>query len=310
MSKLTVKKVGDALGYQWKTRDKAALSKTIKNPDFLIPGLEMTGFLAYKKGDEILVFGVKEIAYLQQQSPEIQHQIVTSLIQEKTPLVVIGDHQAILPILLETAAKYSIAVIACPLPLKTIASRLNELLENHFAPQELFHGTLLEIYGQGVIIVGKSGIGKSEVALELIKKGHRLVADDAILLNRIGNEIHGRAPVHLKNYLEVRGIGLIDVYKMFGVNSVADYKTIRYIIELANLEENQEIARLEEHTKYKRILESDIPCATILVGGGRNIADLVEVAVTNLRLKAKGIDTVQELVKRHNRLLKGGKIDD
>ena len=284
--------------------------KIIIHHEVLVPSIEFAGHFDRIQGHELVLLGKKECSFFATKSQEEQVVFYQQLFKEGMPCVILCDRAEVTPALQQVCQQYKITILQSDASMKELYIRLNAYLVSLFAPEVLFHGTLLEIYGQGVILVGKSGIGKSEVALELIKKGHRLVADDAILINQIGQEIHGRAPEHLKYFLEVRGIGLIDVYKMFGINSIADHKTIRYIVELDHLEANQGIKRLPETQSYRKILQVTVPSATILVGGGRNIADLVEVAVTNLRLKAKGYDPEKELIAKHQRLLEGGNDDD
>lgn len=289
---------------------KLIKNRFVNQAEILILSTELAGDFSHVTSNDIVLIGQKEGRYLEKLPLNKQHEFYQKVLFSTTSFVLLCGQQTFSTALQSIAKELDIIVFQSPLSLRDTYVRLSAYVTALFSPHTLFHGTLLEIYGQGVILVGKSGIGKSEVALELLKKGHRLVADDAIIIQQIGQEIHGRAPDHLKHFLEVRGIGLIDVYKMFGINSIADHKTIRYVIELDHLDGNQGIQRLNETPSLRKILQVEVPSATILVGGGRNIADLVEVAVTNLRLRAKGYNPTQELIDRHQRLLEGGTNDD
>lgn len=311
MARIPLTKLQLALNlHLYSHQPKQVIKRFVTQADILILSVELGGHFSFVKGKEMILLGHKEVFFLATKSKEEQRDFYRHILRPTTAFVVVCDQQEVASTLQEIAKEWDVVIFQSSQDLKEVYIRLSAYITSTFSPNTLFHGTLLEIYGQGVILMGKSGIGKSEVALELIKKGHRLVADDAIIINQIGHEIHGHAPAHLKYFLEVRGIGLIDVYKMFGINSIADHKTIRYVVLLDHLDGNQGIKRLEEAPAFHRILNVEVPSATILVGGGRNIADLVEVAVTNLRLRAKGYNPTQELIDKHQKLLEGGNDDD
>ena len=176
---------------------------------------------------------------------------------------------------------------------------LNELM----APKMSMHATLLEIYGRGVLLTGASGIGKSEIALELVRRGHRLVADDRVDLVNINKKLTGTCPELTKGVMEVRGIGIINVASMFGISSYKDRQDVDYVIELKLLDENYSFERIDTSDHFKNILGVYIPNIQIPVSSGRNLADLIEVAVRNELLKAQGIDASKEFAKKLNDLL-------
>ena len=176
---------------------------------------------------------------------------------------------------------------------------LNELM----APKMSMHATLLEIYGRGVLLTGASGIGKSEIALELVRRGHRLVADDRVDLVNINKKLTGTCPELTKGVMEVRGIGIINVASMFGISSYKDRQDVDYVIELKLLDENYSFERIDTSDHFKNILGVYIPNIQIPVSSGRNLADLIEVAVRNELLKAQGIDASKEFAMKLNDLL-------
>lgn len=304
MQKIALLKIKEDLKYKLVSNHKKELKKRfIVDQTILNLSSELGGDFDFLKESQIIIFGEKELNFLSKQSKEEQLNFYEKVLSKKPVFVLLTCGIEPKESLLEVATKNDVVVFNTEIDFQNSYGRLSLYLKKELAPKLLYHGTLLEVYGQGIVLVGKSGIGKSEVALELIKKGHRLVADDAILINQIGNGLIGKAPSHLKHLLEVRGIGLIDIYKMFGINSIADYKTIRFVIELDYLDDNHTIKRLEDGPKYYTILGTDLPSATILVGEGRNVAELVEVAVTNLRLRMRGYNPTKDLIDKHQKLL-------
>ena len=179
--------------------------------------------------------------------------------------------------------------------------QLVEYLSKELAPCITRHGVLLDIYGEGVMITGDSGVGKSEVAIELIKRGHRLVADDAVEITRIGSTLSGTAPELIRNYLEVRGVGVIDVEKLFGVGAVQDSTQIDLVIQFEKWEDDKFYDRLGLDENDTTILDVPVPQITIPVSAGRNLAAIVELAAMNNRQKGMGYNAAQKLAAEHDR---------
>ena len=177
-------------------------------------------------------------------------------------------------------------------------------LDEALSPQTSIHGTLIEVFSMGVIIVGESGIGKSETALELIKKGHLLVSDDRVDVKYVRGQLIGKTPDVLINMMEVRGVGIIDISKMFGINTVINSHPIDLFIRLVPLTPEIGMERLGNKTQYQTVLDQKIPLLTIPVSGARSVADIIEVAVTNFKLKKTGYDSTYEFEERLNELLR------
>ena len=180
-------------------------------------------------------------------------------------------------------------------------------LTDELAPQTSIHGTLLDIFSTGVVITGESGIGKSETALELVKKGHHLVSDDRVDISFVRNKLIGRAPELLHNMIEVRGIGIIDCSKMFGINAIADQMPIDLVFKLVRMNSLEDLERLGTTATSFDILGQKVTMITIPVSGARSICDIIEVAVTNFKLKKTGYDSTYEFEERLNELLRRGR---
>ncbi len=180
-------------------------------------------------------------------------------------------------------------------------------LSKRMAPSISIHATFIEVYGVGVLLLGESGVGKSEISLELIKKGNRLIADDRVYIRLISDELIGSAPEILYGYMEVRGIGIIDVKQIFGSNSIKESERVDYAIKLVPLKEGMDFERLGAVTSHIEYLGKKIPMVELPVSQGRNMSDIVEVAVTNLKLKDQGIDGAKEFNEKLDRLMLGGK---
>ena len=194
-------------------------------------------------------------------------------------------------------------VQTCALPIldygiTKLISKLNVFLEFALSEEIRIHGGLLEVFGMGILIIGKSSIGKSETALELIARGHRLVADDAVDIRKIDNKLYGESPENIRHFLEIRGLGILDIQRLYGVGAVKKSTEIDFVIELENWIDNKEYDRLGLDDKYKSILGLELPYIVIPVKPGRNIALIVEVAARNMRQKMYGYNAAEELNKR------------
>ena len=288
--------------------DEKDLNKSISHAELTRPGLELVGYYDYTDIRRPVIMGLKEIKYFEVMTVAERHQAFEFLTQPSIPYILIARDLECPSDLLQMCRTKHFPLFRSP---KVTCNLINEIVtftNEQLAPQELCHGTLLEIFGLGVLLVGKSGIGKSESALELIKKGHRLVADDSIITYQMYGHLYGKAPEHLRNLLEVRGIGVIDVSKVFGITSISESKTIDYVVELVSQEEIQKEARLSTQQSYYKIMETPIKSIKIPVAAGRMVADLIEVGITNMRLKSKGFDATQDLIDTFDRMTM--KVDD
>lgn len=278
---------------------KDGINREIIKSDISRPALEMTGYFKYFPKERIQLIGRTEMAYFLSLSEEEQIQRMVSLCTDVTPGIIISREMEIPKIMIEKADEAGVPILQSPHKTTNVISKLTSFLEAKFAPFTAIHGVLVDIYGVGVLIRGKSGIGKSETALELVKRGHRLVADDSVEIRQEDyDSLIGSSPPLIKHLLEIRGLGIIDVMALFGAGSVIDNKKISMAInlELWNQESRYDRIGLEENTL--KIMDVEIPKATIPVRPGRNLAVIIEVAAMNFRLKRMGFNAAEEFTER------------
>ena len=260
------------------------------------PGLLLAGFEDYFGEKRIQVMGNAEYYYLHSCTKEERYKKLESLFERKIPCVILSKSIEPFEELKEISEKYDVPVFKSNKHTSQLVNDLVTYLNRKLAPFETIHGVLLEVSGIGVLITGHSGMGKSETAMELIHRGHRLIADDNVIAKRIQDEIIGTAPDSIMHYMEIRGVGIIDVRSMFGVGSVLREKRIDLVIELQAWGENIEYDRLGVSSQFEVILGLEIPKLTMPVMPGRNLAIVVEVAARNERLKKLGYNAVDQLL--------------
>ena len=282
---------------------KEGLKRPILVENINRAGMELMGFFEHSDLRRIIVFGNKEINYIYSKTSEELKPAYEFLINEITPCMIITQGNTCPKELKEIADKRHFPILLCDSSTNKMIIELMYYLNELMAPKMSMHATLLEIYGRGVLLTGASGIGKSEIALELVRRGHRLVADDRVDLVNINKKLTGTCPELTKGVMEVRGIGIINVATMFGISSYKDRQDVDYVIELKLLDENYSFERIDTSEHFKNILGVYIPNIQIPVSSGRNLADLIEVAVRNELLKAQGIDASKEFSKKLNDLL-------
>lgn len=294
------------------TGDEESLKREIVTSEVNRPGFELAGFFKHSDFRRIIIFGEKEAAFIEEMSDERQKEIFPCLINKEVPCIVICKGHECPPILKTIADERNFPIFLTQLATGRVSSDLINMLEEALARETLIHGVFLNIYGKGVIIKGDSGIGKSEIALELVKRGHLLVADDAVELYRLGQKIVGKAPEVLSNLLEIRGIGVIDVSKMFGIASILDRDVVDLIIQLDRWVPSREYTRvgIEENDVEEDILGIKIPKVVVPVSSGRSMSVIIEAAVMNMRLKDVGVDSSKEFVERILRNIDNNKKDE
>ena len=259
------------------------------------PGLQLAGFFDHFEPMRLQVLGNVETSYLQKLSSEQRAIIFDHLFSYKIPALVISRNLEPLPECLEMARKHDITVLRSQDATSSIVSSLISSLKAYLAPRITRHGVLVEIYGEGILIFGDSGIGKSEAAVELVKRGHRLVADDAVEIKRISpTQLVGGAPDVLRHYIELRGIGVINVAKLFGMGAVKDSSNIDLIINIVPWQDGEIYDRLGLESQYADILGVKIPSITVPVTPGRNLAVIFEVAAMNNRQQRMGYNAAGE----------------
>jgi HPr kinase/phosphorylase len=266
------------------------------------PGMALVGHLNFVHPNRVQVLGSGEVEYLRSLPEAEQHQAVARLFGcATTTLVVIANDETADPALLRAADQARMPLLASPLGSPRLIDSLQHYLTRTLAARTSVHGVYLEVLGLGVLITGESGLGKSELALELLSRGHHLIADDSVELSRTGpNVLLGRSPGMLRDFLEVRGLGILNVRAMFGDTAVRPEKTLRLIVHLEPLtpERMKQIDRLQIEQKTRTILDVDIPEVVLYVAPGRNLAVLVEAATRHHILRLRGISPLDELIQR------------
>ncbi|WP_436663870.1 HPr(Ser) kinase/phosphatase [Alicyclobacillus acidoterrestris] len=271
------------------------LDRMIQTLDINRPGLALAGYLRYHPAERVQVLGRTELSFLRGMNEREQALRVFAFCSyQQTPCILITRNDTPPSVLLREAAAKRIPVLGTNMVTTRLTATLSTYLEERLAPETLVHGVLVDVYGIGILITGASGIGKSETGLELIKRGHRLVADDAVVIRQISDEsLIGSAPPLLQHLLEIRGLGVLNAMTLFGAGAVRTHKKIALVIHLEAWRENVAYDRLgiEQHTT--KILDLEVPHVTVPVRPGRNLAVIVEVAAMNFRLKGMGYDAAK-----------------
>ncbi len=273
----------------------------IETTDVNRPGLQIAGFFDYFEPKRIQVMGMVENTYLSTLDSKERYKRIEEFFSKKIPAAVVTRGMEILPEMLELAEKYQINILRTSLSTSAFMSALIAFLNIELAPRITRHGVLVEVYGEGILILGESGIGKSEAAVELMKRGHRLVADDAVEIRRVSSKtLVGSSPEIIRHFIEMRGIGIIDVKKIFGMGAVKDTEKIDLVIQLENWQKGKQYDRLGLVDNHTEILGINIPSLTIPIRPGRNLAVIFEIAAMNNRQRRMGYNAAEEL---NNRLI-------
>ena len=279
--------------------DERSLERNITIADTNRPGLELAGFFQKSQLKRLIILGDKEISYIKTMSEEKQRESFGFLTSEVTPAIIITKNHSCPEVLKEVAEAKNYPVFSSSSPTYRLIIDIVTFLDEHLSENTNLHGGLLNIYGKGVLIRGDSGLGKSEIALELIKRGHILIADDRVDCYRIHNSIIGKAPELLRDMLELRGVGVINVARMFGVSSVAEKTKIDFQVTLEQWDRNREYDRVGiEERKYEDILGIKIPKIVVPIREGRSMAVVIETAVTNFMLSEMGLNSAKEFEQR------------
>lgn len=258
------------------------------------PALQLVGFYDYFDDKRLQILGRGEMRFLDRMTETERMRVFNKLLSYPFPALIVAREMDVPTELVQMAEKHDRTLLRSAESTVDVTSKLIDYLNRAMAPQIARHGVLMNIYGQGVLILGDSGIGKSETAIELIKRGHRLVADDAVEITRIGSTLSGTAPELIRNYLEVRGVGVIDVEKLFGVGAVQDSTQIDLVIQFEKWEDDKFYDRLGLDENDTTILDVPVPQITIPVSAGRNLAAIVELAAMNNRQKKHGFNSARE----------------
>ena len=267
--------------------------------DVTRPGLQLAGYFDHFGPDRIQVLGNMETAFLNRLEPSERLSRLDALFEKGIPCLILTRNYPTFPELLICAEKYSIPILRTADMTATFNSSLVKYLNVELAPKTSLHGVLVEVYGEGILILGESGVGKSETALEIVKRGHRLIADDLVEVRRVSDKtLLGRAPEIIRHLIEIRGIGILDVKELFGVSSVKMQENIDFVINLEIWDEKKTYERLGLNEESTVVLGINVPSITIPVRPGRNLAIIVEVAAINFRQKKMGYNAAKALTDR------------
>ena len=299
--KVTVREILNFFKFERLTGDDKSLDRWTVVPDVNRPGFELCGF--YKQSDprRIIIIGNKESEFIKTMTPEEQRARFPMLTDGYTPCLIITKNNALPPILKEIADHLNFPIMRTDMETFRLVTELISFLDERLAPEVTISGTLMSVYGKGVLITGESGMGKSETALELIRNGQVLVADDRVDVQHIHNNIIGHSPAIIKGLLEIRGIGIIDVEKMFGASALIARSPVDMVIDLVKFNAADEYNRIGDETMhYTKILDVLVPTIVLPVSAGRNMRILIESAVTNFRLQQDGFSASKEIKERFN----------
>lgn len=272
----------------------------IKGADVNRPGLQLAGFMENFPWGRLQIIGRVEYIYYMQLSPQLRYERFRGLFSYPIPALIYSYDQAITDDILDLADYYNKTILRTPLQTTKLVAQMNQELEKLLAPSTTVHAGLMEVFGTGVLIQGKSAVGKSETGLDLLIRGHRLVADDVVELTRVDNSLIGQAPENIRHYMEIRGLGILDIRRLYGIGSVKEETEIEMVIMLEDWQDDKEYDRLGITDEYTEILGVRLPAITVPVKPGRNLGMIIEVAVRNNRLKQMGYNAALEL---NNRLI-------
>lgn len=262
------------------------------------PGLELTGYLEFFDNKRIQVLGNTEFSYLGRYGPEAQKMVIDSIFSFGPPAVIICRDIEPSNAILESAKLHKVSIFSTPQSTSDLTASLVQYLNKELAPRITRHGVLVEVYGEGCLLTGDSGVGKSETAIELIKRGHRLVADDAVEIRRTAQTtLYGQSPENIRHFIELRGIGIINARKLFGMGAIKPQEKIDMVINLEQWDSAKVYDRMGLDNEYMKILGVEVPTLTIPVKPGRNLAVIIEVAAMNNRQKKMGYNAARELLK-------------
>ena len=263
------------------------------------PGLELAGYLDFFDETRIQIMGKIEISYIEKLDTEQRTACLDKFFARRPPVVIVSRSLEIPVEMMEAAKKYSVSIYRTADGTSEFLSGLISLLNVELAPRITRHGVLVEVYGEGLLLLGESGIGKSETAIELVKRGHRLIADDAVEIRRVSNRtLVGSSPENIRHFLEMRGIGIINARRLFGMGAVKMTEKIDTVIHLELWDQSKVYDRMGMENSYTEILGIQVPSLTIPVKPGRNLAIIIEVAAMNNRQKKMGYNAAQELLTK------------
>ena len=270
--------------------------------DVARPGLQLAGYFDHFEPMRLQVMGNAEVSFMQKLKPDERAITYDRLLSYKFPALLVARNLPVDPLCLEMAKKHNVTILRCSEATSTMISAIIAYLKAALAPRITRHGVLVEVFGVGLLLMGESGLGKSEAAVELLKRGHRLVADDAVEIRKVTTgSLVGTAPKLIRNYVELRGIGIVNVAKMFGMSAVKDENAIDLVVNIVPWDNNEAYDRLGLNDQYMELLDVKVPMNTIPITPGRNLAVILEVAAMNNRQRRMGYNPAQEFTEQMSR---------
>ncbi|MBU8730841.1 HPr(Ser) kinase/phosphatase [Cytobacillus oceanisediminis] len=287
------------------------INRPITTSDISRPGLEMAGYFDYYPAERIQLVGKTELSFIEKLNNSEREIRLERLCTDITPGIIVTRGLDIPDELIEAAERESVPLLRSKQKTTRFSSLLTNFLESKLAPTTAVHGVLVDIYGVGVLITGKSGVGKSETALELVKRGHRLVADDCVEIRQEDEDyLVGNSPELIEHLLEIRGLGIINVMTLFGAGAVRSYKKISVVMNLELWDPKKQYDRLGLDEEKMKIIDTEVTKLTIPVRPGRNLAVIIEVAAMNFRLKRMGMNAAEQFTNRLSDVIEDGDHDD
>lgn len=299
MPTVSLNKMIDKLGLKNLIPEISTDGIEISSPDINRPALQLAGYFDHFVAERVEIIGYVEYTYLKSLDRETKRNNYERFLASKVPCVIYASRTEPDEDMLELARQYQIPLLYSNRQTSPLMAQVIRWLNEELAPCISIHGVLVDVYGEGVLIMGESGIGKSEAALELIKRGHRLITDDVVEIHKISDDtLVGTSPEITRHFIELRGIGIIDVKTLYGVESVKERQNIDMVIKLEEWDKDKEYDRLGLNEEYTEFLGNKIVCHSIPIRPGRNLAVIVESAAVNHRQKKMGYNAAQELYRR------------
>ncbi|WP_147804358.1 HPr(Ser) kinase/phosphatase [Alkalicoccus halolimnae] len=299
MAEVTTKDIMEEFELALVNDEDSVAYRPITTSDISRPGMEMAGFFTYYPAKRIQLIGKTELSFYEQLSEEEQLDRMEQLCTYDTPAVILSRGMEAPQPLINAANEVGLPIFSTEISTTRMSSKLTTYLESKLAPMTALHGVLIDIYGIGVMITGSSGVGKSETALDLVRRGHRLVADDSVEIRQEQDGVLvGRSPELIRHLLEIRGLGIINVMTLFGAGAVRNEKRIGLAIDLEAWDQKKQYDRLGLDEDFMQVFDTGLPKITVPVRPGRNLAVIIEVAAMNFRLKRMGINAAEQFSER------------
>jgi HPr kinase/phosphorylase len=296
---VSLEKIIKELSLETVNMPKSPSEIMVSSMDLNRPGLCLDGYFGFFDPKRMQILGKTEEGFLSQLDPALRKERIDTFFSYKPSAVIVTRDLPIAQEMLNAAQKYEVPLLRTPEGTSAFSSTLISFLSVELAPRITRHGVLVEVYGEGILLLGESGVGKSETAIELVKRGHRLIADDAVEIRRVSSKtLVGSSPENIRHFIELRGVGIVNARRIFGVGAVKITEKIDMVIQLEPWDKNKVYDRMGMENEYMEILGNKVPTTTIPVKPGRNLAVIIEVAAMNNRQKRMGYNSAQELLNR------------